>query len=215
MPVCDGCGGSFDSEYKFCPYCGRSKPESPKLEVNVKVSEEAGRFTCPSCHRADKAQKVSGILASQTRLVEAQTANIHTIGSNTTLLVDRLSDIPKRPEPAKGAVGCLIEGYGMIIMAVLGFLVYLFVLFSGDADGEDVPLVLGFLFTGFLGYVALATAKSRRAKAKQVVDDTVRWNQAMQKHSELIYCGRCDCVFLPEKGSFAPIQKMKEYLYSA
>jgi hypothetical protein len=27
MPICEGCGGSFDDESKFCAYCGRSKPD--------------------------------------------------------------------------------------------------------------------------------------------------------------------------------------------
>lgn len=35
MPVCQGCGGSFDDQFKFCPYCGRAKPEPLTINVNV------------------------------------------------------------------------------------------------------------------------------------------------------------------------------------
>ena len=35
MPVCEGCGGSYDNQFGFCPYCGRAKPEPDTLNVNV------------------------------------------------------------------------------------------------------------------------------------------------------------------------------------
>jgi hypothetical protein len=35
MPVCQGCGGSYDDQFKFCPYCGRSKPEPTTINLNV------------------------------------------------------------------------------------------------------------------------------------------------------------------------------------
>jgi len=38
MPVCKGCGGSYDDKFKFCPYCGRSTPEPESLKVEIKVS---------------------------------------------------------------------------------------------------------------------------------------------------------------------------------
>jgi hypothetical protein len=35
MPVCEGCGGSYENQFKFCPHCGRAKPESNTLNINV------------------------------------------------------------------------------------------------------------------------------------------------------------------------------------
>lgn len=35
MPVCTGCGGSYDDKFKFCPNCGRAKPETSTLNINV------------------------------------------------------------------------------------------------------------------------------------------------------------------------------------
>ncbi len=26
MPLCQGCGASYDDNFKFCPHCGRAKP---------------------------------------------------------------------------------------------------------------------------------------------------------------------------------------------
>ena len=35
MPVCKGCGGSYDNQFKFCPHCGRAKPEPATININV------------------------------------------------------------------------------------------------------------------------------------------------------------------------------------
>ena len=36
MPLCQGCGASYDDTFKFCPHCGRAKPEA--INVNVRVA---------------------------------------------------------------------------------------------------------------------------------------------------------------------------------
>ena len=40
MPVCQGCGGSYDNSFNFCPQCGRSKPEPEILKIQVNFSSE-------------------------------------------------------------------------------------------------------------------------------------------------------------------------------
>lgn len=37
MPLCKGCGSSYDDEFKFCPHCGRAKPEPEEIRVRVQV----------------------------------------------------------------------------------------------------------------------------------------------------------------------------------
>jgi hypothetical protein len=51
MPICKGCGGSFDDNFKFCPYCGRAKPEPESLKIQVSVSTEIRWETCKICYR--------------------------------------------------------------------------------------------------------------------------------------------------------------------
>lgn len=46
MPVCKGCGGSFDDSFRFCPYCGRAKPESEVIKVEINVSSDDKWETC-------------------------------------------------------------------------------------------------------------------------------------------------------------------------
>jgi hypothetical protein len=46
MPICKGCGGSYDSKFKFCPYCGRAKPESESLRIDINISSQDKWETC-------------------------------------------------------------------------------------------------------------------------------------------------------------------------
>lgn len=46
MPMCKGCGGSFDDSFRFCPYCGRAQPESEVIKVEVSVSSGDKWETC-------------------------------------------------------------------------------------------------------------------------------------------------------------------------
>jgi len=46
MPVCQGCGGSYSDESNFCNYCGRAKPETNLLKIQVNVSSEDRWETC-------------------------------------------------------------------------------------------------------------------------------------------------------------------------
>lgn len=47
----------------------------------------------------------------------------------------------------------------------------------------------------------------------QFEDQTIRWNTAMEKWNKLYYCGRDDCVFLPDANTVAQIDNMVEYIY--
>jgi hypothetical protein len=38
MPLCQGCGASYDDNFKFCPHCGRAKPQPESINLNVQVA---------------------------------------------------------------------------------------------------------------------------------------------------------------------------------
>lgn len=38
MPLCQGCGASYDDNFKFCPHCDRAKPEPQAINLNVQVA---------------------------------------------------------------------------------------------------------------------------------------------------------------------------------
>jgi uncharacterized protein YjbI with pentapeptide repeats len=39
MPLCDGCGASYENSFKFCPHCGRAKTEPQKIIVEHVIQE--------------------------------------------------------------------------------------------------------------------------------------------------------------------------------
>lgn len=35
MPLCQGCGASYDDTFQFCPHCGRAKPEPQSINLQL------------------------------------------------------------------------------------------------------------------------------------------------------------------------------------
>ncbi len=46
MPVCEGCGRSYNQKFKFCPNCGRARPEATTLKINLLVTSDDKWETC-------------------------------------------------------------------------------------------------------------------------------------------------------------------------
>lgn len=68
MPVCPGCGSSYEDSFKFCPQCGRAKPEDPKMVLKVEVKTASHDFDCPLCGDASAIKKVSAIVGGDTHI---------------------------------------------------------------------------------------------------------------------------------------------------
>lgn len=66
MPVCEGCGGSYEEAFNFCPYCGRAKPEPPKAKLELDIKLKPSVYDCPLCENPSSVQKVSAIVAAGT-----------------------------------------------------------------------------------------------------------------------------------------------------
>lgn len=43
MPVCQGCGASYENSFSFCPHCGRAKAEPQKIIVEHVASDRITR----------------------------------------------------------------------------------------------------------------------------------------------------------------------------
>ena len=76
MPICDGCGSSYDDHYKFCPHCGSAKPE-PQT-IRVQVEEKRPKNACPVCERIDQVRKVSAIYSADTARSEGSSHTVST-----------------------------------------------------------------------------------------------------------------------------------------
>lgn len=66
MPVCQGCGSSYEDTFQFCPHCGRAKPEPQKISIEVDIARKTAVDDCPLCGDGSQVQKVSAIVASGT-----------------------------------------------------------------------------------------------------------------------------------------------------
>ena len=66
MPSCEGCGSSFEDTFKFCPFCGRAKPEPKKINIEVDITRKPACDDCPICGDGANVQKVSAIVAAGT-----------------------------------------------------------------------------------------------------------------------------------------------------
>jgi len=66
MPICPGCGFSYENTFNFCPQCGRPKPEEKKVVVTAEVKMPSHDFDCPLCNDASAVQKVSAIVRGGT-----------------------------------------------------------------------------------------------------------------------------------------------------
>ncbi|NSW54248.1 MAG: hypothetical protein HPY85_17230 [Anaerolineae bacterium] len=75
MPICDGCGFSYDDSFKFCPQCGRATPEPPRMKLEVEVKAPAHDFDCPLCGHADAVQKVSAIVGGSTSISQGSSTS--------------------------------------------------------------------------------------------------------------------------------------------
>lgn len=186
MPVCNGCGASYDSNYKFCPYCGREKPVPPKVEISLTVNEAPGNIQCPSCKRSSKVYKVSGIKNSR-------------------------PDLQMLPEPVAPENSCIFyPGVVFLLIAVL------FILIGVLVNGNGAEVLAPFVFSASFGVLGITFVRigSVKSTKRAEYDEKVRkWNDAKKYWADLYYCQGCDVIFLPQNGSFSSPDTMANFLY--
>ena len=225
MPVCPGCGASYEDTYQFCPHCGRAKP-APQ-QVNVTYEERLPCNACPECHRNDRAEKVSAIVNRDTVQISGSSQSTSTYvdrngytrretsdnpfsGVQQSNLAARLSP-PAKPE-AKGA--CLRY---LLYLPVLwiGIICFAGLVLPGNSDLPlktlaGVGLVVSILL---LVWITLSIRNvNRKAKEKQA-QEMARWNKAVARWEQLYYCHRDDVLFVPGQSETIPVQSMLDYLY--
>jgi hypothetical protein len=146
------------------------------------------------------------------------------------------SPVPMPQKPSSG--GLLTFGIVLVAMAVLfgvpGAICTLFA--SGEPAADTTEVVAGILATSVVCVLPLVLVlgvgvglilwgrKRRQASWEkyevelaeaQAVNERARqvWNRARARWESLYYCHRDDCVFIPNKGTCAPLTQMREYLY--
>ena len=108
MPLCEGCGSSYEDQFHFCPYCGRSKPKPNELVISI---QDGSSLACPFCHLSNEVKKVPAIMEQETHRSESVTPVTHSYtGSDGKTHSDfdlqrtttvEMSDLAKRLQPPK------------------------------------------------------------------------------------------------------------------
>jgi hypothetical protein len=172
MPICEGCGASYEDTYKFCPHCGRAKPEPLKVNIEVDVSHKTSPYDCPLCGDSGSVQKVSAIVASGTSEASENskisgisksyssisgkqigdsylsgTANTNAVQQSKLAQLLALPDPPKKTPSTAWVPGCVT--YGVVFFAVLTVMVQISESSNMGLGGEIfVNLFLGGIVTG-------------------------------------------------------------------
>ena len=234
MPVCEGCGYSYDDSFKFCPQCGRVKPE-PK-DIKVMLSDDSSDRACPSCRRIDKVEKVTEIRRHQIQHLNGtipvshsyadKDGKIHSYsshenfsGTQTSQLADTLCPptSPKIPKTHSAGTWWL-----------LGLLIYpglLWPLFIFSPIVADINILPAMIFGGIgipVWIILFSKWKGQYNREEQHYPTLLaNVNKAIQNYqialknwNQLYYCYRDGCVFIPGKDTSAPIEKMMEYIYN-
>jgi len=190
MPLCEGCGASYEDNFQFCPHCGRAKPKP--VEIKMNIQDDTG-LACPFCHRSDKVQKVSAYLGHNTVNLQGvtiekrtyedkdgksytSTENVPFNGTQTSVLAKKLQP-PVQPR-AKGkpggawwlrnVVGFYARmGIGGVILAAIGMIMLI-----SRGETKELPfMALGALFSLFFGTVFMVWFRSLNTKYKKKCDE--------------------------------------------
>ena len=233
--VCPACGQRLALTMTACGRCKAIQPtqQAPAVPIPVQPVYSAVPLIvpCPVCHHED-VQKVSAIVQSGSWSSSSQSIGVggghvfggpdfatvtstSTKGQGASILAQALAP-PPAPRTQSTMVGCLGLGCllplgGFCLLAFLGSLTT--PPGATNASGSSaVSLVMGVLFAG--GGLALfwhSSQESKRLAALNEIDRT-RWQQAMQVWNTLLYCQRCDSVYIPHTGRAAPSAQMRQLL---
>lgn len=175
MPLCQGCGASYDDQYSFCPYCGIEKPKPPKDNSQDKEQNKLTPYDCPICGNNRRTRKVSSVVASG--------INLHGLNETETELARRLQ---KPNKPINDSVwGCI--GFGTMILIPTIMLV---VTYSTNAPTfcKGVSITLLILFIALtIGYFSTKTSYKQKE---------IDYEKAKVIWESLYYCYRHDIVFI-------------------
>lgn len=220
MPVCQGCDVSFDESFAFCPYCGRAKPEPPKINMEVVLKQESSPDDCPKCKNNLRTQKVSSIVFAGTSLgygkahsvgntefisrdgrrvgegFSSGTATMESVNQN--LLAKKLK-APNKPEREK----IDLTGIWILLLSII----LLWVGFATDAPPICIgTFILLFVFSIFLLIMEFAGHTNEEMFQKKITT----YKKAMFIWNRLYYCHKHDIVFMEGREEHFPVERTLE-----
>lgn len=239
MPVCPGCGSSYEDQFAFCPYCGRAKPQDPKpIKIEVTHSQAGSSRACPQCHRDDQVVLVSAYIQQNTSSFSgsapvevkyqdrdgtthwhSETVSVH--GTQSTKLVG-LFRPPREPfeysSIKQKLLGLVMFGsVAMLIFFALGFVesinVGLNTIWADDPTSFLIFLPAPIFVVSFL--LSLSWMKKASLQNKVAFEPIInKWRKGRRNWEDLYYCYRDGIVYIPGRKTHARPEDMWEYCCS-
>jgi hypothetical protein len=149
-----------------------------------------------------------------------------------------------QPLPHKKSNSKLTFGIILLAISVIGVIFSILFASIGLTGNGDysflitllclVPTILAGGVGILLTILGITSSQKLKSRYQQEYDQTIQRNKktfqnwqetnqrimqnyqnAMDRWNALYYCHRDDCVFIPEEGSSAPLESMKDYLFQA
>lgn len=227
MPECKGCGGSYDDKFAFCPYCGKAKPETPKVKLEVNMVRKASPEDCPKCGSDANVQKVSSIVSAGTsrgtnrstsagstqyRTSDGTRAGNSTTASSTVSRSLHQSDLAQMLEPPTAPVEKTLldelSGAGMFILGAVGGFIFEALFQSGGCF--LIPAILCSLIS--VGIIASAFI-SRSTNEEKYQGELAAYQKAQHVWNHLYYCHKHDLVFMEGHKEWESVENAKKACY--
>jgi uncharacterized membrane protein len=240
MIKCSSCGNNYDDSFKFCPQCGTARPvpvAPPPIQTPVPVIPPPMVYNssaCPKCGLMDNVKKVSEIRRAEIQHLEGtmpvsrtysdNNGNVHSYtgyrgfsATQSSNLADALCPPPYPEVPKKHTAGSwwlLAALYVGLIAPVMG---YPLGLFLGMDSASIILCIIGFaIWLVFLFKWIGRLKKESRNYPERLAEANRRityHKAAMKNWSEMYYCYRDGCVYIPGKNTSAPVEAMMNYIY--
>lgn len=239
MPLCEGCGSSFEDRFGFCPYCGRAKPKQQEIKITI---EDDSVLACPFCRQSDRVEKISAIVKHQTQISESSVPVTRTYSGNdgkvrtsttyekvvsktTSSLATSLTPPAKPAIPQKPQATLLFFlALADVFVVFYGAYVFLRGLFLSIFRGWRWNLQISAEFFYLVAVLSIVVFilwmiyTNDSKKYPQVLEEAQRklshWEAAMKNWREAYYCYRDERVFIPGSGKSAPVESLVEYIYA-
>ncbi|MBG0788298.1 MAG: hypothetical protein H0S79_24680 [Anaerolineaceae bacterium] len=227
MPECKGCGGSYDDKFAFCPYCGKAKPEPPKVNLEVNMVRKPTLEDCPKCGNDANIQKVSSIVSAGTsrgtnhststgstqyRTSDGTRAGNSTTSSSTVSRSLHQSDLAKmlRPPtaPVKKDLVNELSGAGIFIFVAIGGFIFEALFQSGGC--YLIPAIVSSLIA--VGIIISAFA-SKGKNEEKYQEEFAAYQKALYVWEHLYYCHKHDLVFMEGHKEWESVENAQEACY--
>lgn len=242
MPICRGCGASYDNELTRCPYCQRVRPSKRKPREVTYIIESAKQpepkpieappkyrrsgVECPKCRKDDAVMKVTSLIERDETIIQGYLPIAKTyqepgggIKTNTEwshFAGIKSSDLAKKLLPPREPARRDTNYRDDVVFKILGVLLILSGAIPGIAISANTHkygfLVCGAVFV-ILGVVSWFIGKAMQRKGNAVLAPEKRlWKYKIQRWNELYYCSRDGSIYIPGSNTAGTVSNMQEYL---